>query len=171
MSEDVPVVEVAEGAPIPAAPAPPVAPVPAAVPRKRRRWLVNILLGLLIFACGAVTGGGVALRVAWNRVATTLRHPEQAPANATQRLTRMLRLDEQQSAEVRAILERRFEAIGALRREIGPRVDTELQAIRDEISAVLRPDQVQRWTRIYDNLRPRMFPAPGQEKRPHRPTP
>lgn len=167
MSEDEPVVEVAEEAPIPAAAAPAV-PVPAAVPRKRRRWLANILLGLLIFACGAVTGGGVALRVAWDRVSTTLRHPEEAPAKATQRLTRMLRLDEKQSAEVRAILERRFEAIGALRREIGPRVDTELQSIRDEVSAVLHPDQVQRWTRIYDNLRPRMFPPPGQETHPRR---
>ena len=170
MAEDVPVVEVAEEAPIPAAPAP-AAPVPAAVPHRRRRWLVNILLGLLIFACGAVTGGGVALRVAWNRVATALSHPEEAPAKATQRLTHVLRLDAQQSAEVKAILERRFEAIGALRREIGPRVDAELQSIRDEVSAILRPDQVQRWTRIYDNLRPRMFPGPGQEKRPHRPTP
>ncbi len=173
MSEDEPVVEVAENGPTPDAPAQPeqpIVPAPVPVPPKRRRCWVNILLGLLIFACGAVTGGGVALRVAWNRVAMTMQHPEQAPGKATQRLTRMLRLDEKQAAEVRAILERRFEAIGALRREIGPRVDTELESIRDEISAVLRPDQVQRWTRIYDNLRPRLFSPKLKEKPPHRPT-
>jgi hypothetical protein len=139
------------------------------VPGRRRRWLVKILLGLLIFSCGAVTGGGVALRVVWNRVATTLRYPEQAPAKAAQHLTRVLRLDEEQSAEVKAIFERRFQAIAALRREIGPRVDSELQSIRDEISAVLRPDQIKRWTRIFDNLRPRFFSSSGREAAPRRP--
>jgi hypothetical protein len=129
--------------------------------------MANVLLGLLIFACGAVTGGGVALRVAWNRVSTTLQHPEQSPANAAKRLTRMLRLDEKQSDEVKAILEHRFQAIAGLRREMGPRIDEELESIRDEISAVLRPDQVPRWTRIYDNLRPRLF-APGAKDKPLR---
>lgn len=169
MSEDEPVVEAVEDAPVPDTPAPPETPIVAPLPAKSRRWMVNILLGLLIFACGAVTGGGVALRVAWNRVSTTLQHPEQAPAKSAQRLTRVLRLDEKQSAEVKAILERRFETIGALRREIAPRIDAELESLRDEISAVLHPDQVQRWTRIFDNLRPRLFSPNLKEKPQHRP--
>jgi len=123
--------------------------------------MVNILLGLLIFACGAVTGGGVVARAAWNRVSTAMHYPEQMPERAAQHLTKALRLDKEQSAEVRAILERRAKTIAALRSEIAPRIDIELQAIKDEISAVLRPEQAKRWIRIFDGLRPKVFPASG----------
>ena len=72
----------------------------------------------------------------------------------------MLRLDDKQSVEIKTILERRFQNIATLRSEISPRMEEELQSIRDEISAVLRPDQAKRWGKIFDTLRPRLF-APG----------
>ncbi len=168
MSEDESVVEISEAPPEAELPAESVQAVPSPPPRRKRGWLLNLLLGLLIFSCGAVTGGGVALHIAWNRVTATLQHPEQAPEGAAKRLTRILRLDDKQAAEVKAILEHRFQDIAALRREMGPRVDEEVQAIRDEISAVLRPDQVQRWEKLFDTLRPRLFSPGGKEKPPRR---
>ncbi len=137
-----------------------VAPVSAA-PTKKRRWILNILLGLLIFACGAVTGGGVVARAAWNRVTTAIQYPEQMPERAAQHLTRILRLDKEQSTQVKAILQRRAKAIAEARQEIAPQIDVEVQGIRDDISGVLRPDQVKRWTRIFDDLRPKVFPPSG----------
>ena len=165
MEDDTTAVDIAEAEPdfeASAQSALPAAPAPA--PRRRgrvRRWTVNILLGLLIFSCGAVTGGGVVARAAWNRVSTSLQYPEQMPARAAQHLTRLLRLDEEQSASVKEILKRRAETIAALRGEIAPRIDAELEGIRDEVSAVLRPEQVKRWNRIFDDLRPKVFPASG----------
>ena len=165
MSEDKPVVDAVEavsGCEAPAETEPSAAPAPVPRPRGRvRRWTVNILLGLLIFSCGAVTGGAVVARAAWNRVSTSLQYPEQMPTRAAQHLTRLLRLDEEQAASVKAILKRRAEAIAALRGEIAPRIDAELEGIRNEISAVLRPDQVKRWNRIFDDLRPKVFPSSG----------
>ena len=161
MSDNEPVVESGE---TPSVPDTPTAPETGAVvppPRRGRRWLVNILLGLLIFVCGAVTGGGVVARAAWNRVSTALHYPEQIPDRAAQHLTRVLRLDKNQSAEVKAILQRHAKTVAEVRREIAPKIDTEVQAIRDEVSAVLRPDQVKRWIRIFDDLRPRVFPPSG----------
>ncbi len=150
----------------------PIAPgssSPAPARRGTGRWIVNILLGLLIFACGAVTGAGVVARITWNRVAASLQHPDQLPANAAQRLSRVLKLDEKQTAEVKSILDRRFQTISALRREIAPRVDAELQSVHDEISAVLRPDQAKRWDRLFDTLRPRILSPGAKGKGPGRP--
>ena len=163
MSEEEPIVGAVERVPAPNGPVqaePPKAAVTACAPRRKCRCLVNILLCLLIFACGAVTGGGAAVHFTWKRIAATMQHPEQVPEKAAQRLARVLRLDDAQSAEVKTILEKRFQNIAALRSEIAPRMDEELQSLRDEISAVLRPDQVKRWERLFDTLRPRLF-APG----------
>jgi hypothetical protein len=161
MSADAPVIEAVVEDVVPDAPAPPETPLAVPVPGRGRRWFVNILLGLLIFACGAVTGGGVVARAAWNRVTTAIQYPEQMPERAAQHLTRLLRLDKAQSAEVRAILQRRAKAISEARSEMAPKIDVEVQGIRDDISAVLRPDQAKRWIRIFDDLRPKVFPPSG----------
>jgi hypothetical protein len=161
MSADEPVVDVAEERAAPDTPAPAEMPAVAPAQGRGRRWTLNILLGLLIFACGAVTGGGVVARMAWNRVSTAIQYPEQMPERAAQHLTRILRLDKAQSAEVKAILQRRARAISEARSGIAPRIDVEVRGIRDDISAVLRPDQVKRWIRIFDDLRPKVFPPSG----------
>ncbi len=130
------------------------APEPAASParRPRRRWLWA-LLGLLIFALGAVVGAAGTLLVVRVRVRHALQQPDELPQRITGRLRGTLALTDEQAEQVRAILERRYAELARIRRFAQPRVEAQLEWVRKEVADVLTPDQAARWREHFDRFR------------------
>lgn len=143
-------------------------PEPAAPParRPRRRWLWA-LLGLLVFALGAVLGAAGALLVVRARVLHALRQPDELPQRITGRLRRKLDLTDEQAEQVRAILERRYAELARIRRFAQPRVEAQLEWVRKEVADVLTPDQAARWRERFDRFRrvwiPPLPPRPSPD--------
>ncbi len=122
---------------------------------------MSVLLGLLLLAFGGVIGSGVTALVIVRSVHNRLHHPDQFPAHAAARLRRTLDLSPQQTAAVETILRNRQAAIQDLRREFQPKVETEIDKLRDEITGQLTPAQAARWNRwLADKRRTWLPPVP-----------
>jgi hypothetical protein len=132
-------------------------PVRPMVPR-RKRWR-SVLLGIVILLCGVVIGAGGAVIVIRHVVLHAIQHPEEAPQRITNRVRRMLDLSEHQAAEVKKILTERQKAIVGLRRQIQPQVEKELEKVKEDVAAVLKPEQAKKWRERFDRLRI-WFPPP-----------
>ncbi|MBN2476509.1 MAG: hypothetical protein JXB62_17980 [Pirellulales bacterium] len=133
-------------------------PRPAAPPR-RRAW-VRLLLSLAIFVSGVVVGAGGTLIVVRNRVLHAVHHPEDMPAVIAARLRRTLSLRDDQAQQVEQILRQRQLALQEIRRRFQPQVETELDAVEAQISAVLDETQRVRWQKHFEHLRRTWMPAP-----------
>ncbi len=137
----------------------PATPVsPPELLRPRRRWLWATFFGIIILLCGMFIGSGLTLHVLWIQLTDAIQNPDQMPDRITLRMTRVSDLTEAQALEVRSIWDREYCALESLRAEIAPRVQAELDKTRDEIVAVLDPDQARRWLKRFELLRKRWTP-------------
>jgi hypothetical protein len=132
-------------------------PIRPSAPR-RKRWH-SVLLGITILLCGVAIGGGGAVIVIRHVVLHAIHHPEEAPQRITNRVRRMLDLSEHQAAEVKKILTERQKAILGLRRQIQPQVEKELEKAKEDVAAILKPEQAKKWQERFDRLRI-WFPPP-----------
>lgn len=131
-------------------------PVQPSAPR-RKRWR-SVLFGIVILLCGIAIGAGGAVIVIRHVVLHAIQHPEEAPQRMTNRVRRMLDLSEHQAAEVKKILTERQKAILGLRRQIQPQVENELDKAKEDVAAILKPEQAKKWRERFDRLRI-WFPA------------
>jgi DNA-binding NarL/FixJ family response regulator len=126
--------------------------------RPRRRWR-TALMALVIFLAGAVVGGGLTVVTIVHRVRDALAHPEQAPQRISAHLARSLDLNDEQTQRVRQILTERQRALMALRAQMQPRVQAELELAFEQINQTLNSHQQQRWRRLFDDLTSKWMPA------------
>lgn len=123
----------------------------------RRRWL-TIVLALVIFLAGVVSGAALAVVVAVNRIQFAIHHPESAPARIAAVISRRLDLDDSERAKVEAIIAERQIEIAAIRRRFQPEVLQQLEKLRDEIAAVLDDTQRARWSELFVQFKNRWLP-------------
>jgi len=135
--------------------------LPPALPR-RRRWL-TALLALIIFVGGNVVGGVVTVGVIVHRLRDAAEHPEQIPARLTDRLTHRLNLDQEQSAQVEQIIAQRLSNVQALRRQMWPQLQSQLQGLRVDVGQVLDNTQQEKWDVMCEDFNRNWLPliAPG----------
>lgn len=133
----------------------PIAPLPA----RPKRWRI-VLLGIAILMLGALIGSGVTVIVIKKMVLHAISHPEKASARIANRIQRKLDLSAEQAAQVRSIIAERQKALQAIRREVQPRVEKELNGLRDDVAALLEPDKARRWRERFDRLKRSWVPAP-----------
>lgn len=124
---------------------------------RRRRWPV-VLLCVVLFLLGGITGAGLTAIFAIREARFVIRHPEVVPARATARLRRALDLSDDQAAQIQQILQKRQANLQGIRRDVEPRVNAELDALRSEIAAVLNPLQAKKWHRLFDDKRAAWMP-------------
>lgn len=132
--------------------------------RKPRRWRA-VLLGIVILICGALIGSGVTVIVIHKMVLHAIRHPEQTPMRITKRIQSKLRLSDEQAAKVREIITTRQKAIQAIRRDVQPRVEKELDGAKEDVAALLNPEQARQWRERFDYLRKTWIPEPPAQGR------
>ena len=129
------------------------------IPPRPRRWL-RILASLLIFGAGMICGGGLTIVVAVHRITQAIHHPEEAPARITKYLTRRLDLNPDQAEKVEQLIAARQAHLQAIRREVQPRVESELNELKAEVNQILTPDQHVKWDQIFDEALDRWLPPP-----------
>jgi hypothetical protein len=150
-----------EGANITPGPAgfslPTVPPPPP--PRKRRRWLAAVLV-FFVFIAGMLCGAGLTIAMAVHRLRYAIHHPEEVPARITAMLDKRLHFSAEQQTKVESLIAERQAHLQNIRREVQPQVQSELDGLRSDISALLTPDQQEKWDRLYtEAIRTWMPPA------------
>jgi hypothetical protein len=137
----------------------PTSSLPSADPSVRRRWRRrHILMATVIFLGGAACGAAVASHLILRSIHQTMHHPEGLSAHIAARLTRVLDLTDTQSQQVREIIERRQQALIAIRRDIQPKVEVELSILETDIHAVLNEEQRVKWQEHVRQFRTHWLP-------------
>lgn len=130
---------------------------PSSPSKKRSRWR-GWLVALLIFVGGAAFGAGVTVVISVRALQQAVQHPERAPARLTARIARRLDLSTAQRRQVLQILTQRQRALQQIRREVQPRVETELSVLDNEILTVLTPNQQAEWKEMLASVRENWLP-------------
>jgi hypothetical protein len=119
-----------------------------------RRWL----FALLIFLGGAACGAGITIVVVARTVHHIMTHPEEAPHRIAARLSHRLDLSKEQTAQVEQIIRNRQGQIIEIRRDMQPRIESQLTQLESDIAAVLTPPQQQKWHALVTTLRSNWLP-------------
>jgi hypothetical protein len=140
---------------------------PIGLAPKKKRWRV-VLLGIIILVCGVAIGAGGAVVVMRHMILHAIEHPEEAPQRITDRIRGKLGISDEKAARIKAILSERQKAIHALRRQVQPQIEQELNLAREEVAALLNPEQADKWRKRFDRLRiwfPTLPPERESEKK------
>ena len=124
-------------------------------------WLVCFML-VAIFACGGVSGGLVAYRVA-RRNAWHHPSPEVWGARQMDRVTAGLRLTPAQVARIQPIVKRNIEELAALRRQSMRTSRKILERMEAEVAAELTPEQRIQYEQLLKQRRHERMRHLGQE--------
>lgn len=112
-----------------------------------------VLLGVVILGSGIVIGSVGTLMVVRKAMVRAVEHPEQMPERATNRMARRYDLTERQQTEVEAILRERLQRMARIRHQMRPRLDAELDSLREEVAGVLTDEQAAAWREDMGRLR------------------
>jgi prophage DNA circulation protein len=115
-------------------------------------------MALLIFLGGVACGAGIATVAVTHAVHRAMTDPESVSAHVTDRLAAMLDLSDAQTRQVRQIILRRHGALVDIRRDIQPRLETELTVLEDEIAAILDDQQRATWRAHAHSMRAKWLP-------------
>jgi hypothetical protein len=82
---------------------------------------------------------------------------------------RKLDLSDEQAAKVLAILTKRETALRSIIQEMQPKFEEQLQRAKDEVAAVLNPEQARKWRKRFDRVKARWkrkwFGATSEKKK------
>jgi len=119
-----------------------------------------VLRAVLFLVLGMVIGSAGTVVVLVKRVQYSLRHPEVRSARAAARLQRRFKLTEEQRRRVEAIVRAHVARLQELRAEVWPRLEGELDQLRDDVAGVLTPEQAQAWREGFEKRRSAWLPSP-----------
>jgi hypothetical protein len=132
------------------------------LPRRGPRTWILVLLGMVIVASGVVIGAGTTVLLLKDRLAPLPTPGERTAARIADELRGRFDLTEEQARQVREIMARRMDAIEKIHRDAREKMAAEHGKLREEMKAVLSPDQFERWSAQFEALRPPLFgPPPG----------
>jgi hypothetical protein len=119
----------------------------------RRGWRM-VAAGAAILACGMAIGWAGTLYWFQNRVRQMRRDPGKVTAELTARIRSRLGLSADQTARVEAALTRRQETLTEIRGEFSPRIRAQFEGMRQDVAAVLTPEQAGIWARESETIIP-----------------
>lgn len=126
-----------------------------------KRWK-SILLLAIVFIAG-VAAGSVGTRMAARRaVQQAAAHPERAQFAVERSLSRRLRLDAEQRAQLHAVLTDTRGQLAALHQQLQPQVTAVLRQTDQKISALLTSEQRVRYDKIREHGWPGLRNLRGQ---------
>jgi hypothetical protein len=133
--------------------------------KPRRRWLRTVLLATAIFVCGALLGGGLTFKIITSGYKRSFQEPALLAEEITHRMKRRLDLTDDQVQQVRRIILEQQMAFQSLRKEFRPRLDDQIEKTRQELAAVLTPEQARKWEkRVAHIQRFWLPPLPGDSR-------
>ena len=136
----------------------PVAPVI----RPRRRWVWPVLLALVIFVSGVLVGGGLTFKIITSGFKRSFQDPEVSAERITNRMKKRLDLTDEQFVQVRRIILERQKAFQSMRKQVRPQLEAQIEKTRQELAAVLSPEQARKWEKRFGHfLKFWLPPQPG----------
>lgn len=120
-------------------------------------WMQVCVL-LLVFASGIGVGAVGASQYMLSRMQHYRAHPEVFPEELSAKLQGRMRMSDQQTAKVRAIITLRHGNITSLREESAPGILQEFSLMEQEIADTLDPNQRQKWHETADWVRKTFLP-------------
>jgi len=126
----------------------------------RRRTWVSVLLTAIIFISGLVIGAGGALIAVRREMLHVVHNPQEAPRRIAAHLQSKLGLSDEQTRQVEGVVRQRQAALQAIRREVQPQVEAELDLAADEIGQLLDDTQRRQWDAMVANIRETWVPPP-----------
>jgi hypothetical protein len=124
---------------------------PTVVLRRLHRWRMA-LSGLVILAAGITIGAAGAVVFLRPTDREPPPDPEAVVPVMVGQFQGMLNLSQEQMAEIEVILKLRMGNLEKIRTEARPKIEAELQAMKNEIDRVLTQDQRDDWQRITERL-------------------
>jgi hypothetical protein len=139
----------------------------APLTKPRRRWIRSIILGVVIFICGALVGGGITVKVIAKGINKFYRSSTESVAdNITNRLRKRLDLTDDQTARIRSIILERQVELRRIRKDVRPKIETQFENTRREINEILTPAQVKIFEEHYKRMT-RFWLHPIEEPQHH----
>lgn len=119
----------------------------------------SILLLVLVFTAGLVTGVVVTRAVVRHVVQQAILQPDRAQTFLERNLTRRLRLDNGQQVKLHQILSGAHEQLKDLRREYQPQMFEVISNASGQINAILTPEQQAKFEQLKAKTRA-FWPSP-----------
>ncbi len=137
---------------------------PSAQPKRGR----PVLMGAIIFFCGILVGTAGTFIGMDRMMSQRFRHPEKMVERMVDDLSVKLDLSTDQRTQVTAILQQNRDNMDRLfREEIRPQIDAEFNALKENVAAVLTPEQAAKWNDDFEHMRKRFGPPRSRsDKRP-----
>jgi hypothetical protein len=117
----------------------------APVIQPRRRWVWTILLALVIFVSGVLVGGGLTFKVITSGLKRSFQDPAVSAERITHRMKKQLDLTDEQAVQVHRIIFEQQKAFQSLRKQVRPQLEAQIEKTRQELAAVLTPEQARKW--------------------------
>ena len=144
---------------------PPVGPHSLTASQSHSRpWLRAFLLTSAVFGSGLIVGMVLTSTVLWQRAFNPFR---QAPGFEVERLMNEMQdellLSPDQSKQLNEVVSSHNERMKAIRDEVDPKIQNELESLKKKVEGILRPEQAKRWNERYDGMQRRFrhFGPPG----------
>ena len=132
------------------------------VTRPRRRWVWTILLALVIFVSGVLVGGGLTFKFITSGFKRSFQDPSLLADRITHRMKKRLNLTDEQAVQVRRIILEQQKAFQSLRKQVRPQLEAQIEKTRQELAAVLTPEQARKWEKHFRHfLKFWLPPKPG----------
>jgi len=130
--------------------------------RTRRRWVWTVLLALVIFVSGVLVGGGLTFKVITSGFKRSFQDPAVLAERITHRMKKRLNLTDEQAVRVRRIILEQQKAFQSLRKQVRPQLEAQIEKSRQELAAVLTPEQARKWEKLFRHfLKFWLPPQPG----------
>jgi len=127
--------------------------------RQALPWWLQVVVLLVVFTAGGVTGSMITSRVIHSRMESYRQHAPIFSEDIVARLRLRLGLSDEQTAKVKEIIQRRHSKMIAYRNEGSQKMHSEFDAMVDEIASVLDEQQAERWRAISNHVRVTYLPA------------
>jgi len=129
-----------------------------------RRGRASLLLVAMIFVSGGLVGAGLAVIFQPQKALRGRKSPQEVRDLVTRKIADRVGLSEQQTQQVRQIMEERMKELQKLRLEIQPRMKQQAGVLHKKVSALLDDGQRPKWEKLYAELRRKWFNRPGWVK-------
>jgi hypothetical protein len=121
-------------------------------PPRRRRWL-SVLLSLVIFGSGMVIGAGLGYLLVVTRIQYIIHHPEEVATQKVAALKGRLKLSEEQTQQIKGILQTRQVEMRKIWYGFQPRFEAEFDLLQGQVAGVLDQRQRSLWNTEFAKFR------------------